>query len=94
MCVCVHNIEKPYTIAPNGRFCKGIVDDCLHVGSPKGNPETRAEVQVVYMRGEGNTGGRVGKGVGEGNKTMKRLLSELLLGAPGADSQGRCWDLV
>lgn len=64
------------------------------MGSPKGNPETRDEVQVVYMRGEGNSGSRVGKGVGEGNKTMKRLLSELLLGATGADSQGRCWDLV
>lgn len=35
VCVCMHNSEKPYSIAPSGKLCKGIVDDYLHVSFPQ-----------------------------------------------------------
>lgn len=43
--------------------------------SPEAHPEAKAE--VLYLRGEGNTGSRLEKGDGEENEAMKGLLSEL-----------------
>lgn len=79
MCVCAHNVEKPYATAQNGRFYKWIVDDHLSLGFPEANPETKADVHIGYLRGEGNTGSRVGKEVGAGNEAMKESIIELPL---------------
>lgn len=55
----------------DGRYSKWIVDDHLCLGSPEVNPETKVEVQVVYLRGERNTGNRVEKGTGGGIEAME-----------------------
>lgn len=73
MCVCTgrETLLLPSVAIIDSRYYAWIVDDHLCLGSPEVNPETRVEVQVVYLRGEGNAGNRVEKGTGGGIEAME-----------------------
>lgn len=55
----------------DSRYYKRIVDDHLCLGSPEVNPETKVEVQIVYLRSEENTDNRVEKGTAGGIEAME-----------------------